>query len=89
MIAATPTDPHGANQFCVQMERIRRDCPLFVTWLSASLAETRATVEVTDGTAHFREVGAMRDLKTILDTIATPPAMPEFDSGQGGHGDAM
>lgn len=87
MIAQTPSDAHGMNQFAVQMERIRRDCPLFVAWLEASIRATTDCVCGMRGEEMYRESGALRDLRQISGVIATPPA-PQSEKASG-YGDGM
>jgi len=87
VIAQTPSDPHGMNQFAVQMERIRRECPLFTAWLAASISETTDGVCGLRGEEMYRETGSLRDLRRISSVIANPPT-PQSEQASG-NGDGM
>lgn len=83
MIALPMKERVDFARFATECETVRRECPQLMSLLEQSIQRTTATVFATDGFAHYREVGALRDLTELANVILTPPKAPVGEDGMG------
>ena len=73
MTAAYPVDSHDRFQLTLELQKIKMECPTFVAWLKHSEEQTIEIIEASEGSYLLKQAGAVKDLRTILSIIDSPP----------------
>lgn len=86
MISGLPQDKRKFLELRRDLTKIQKECPVFVEWLQQSFEETIDVVGAITGAELEKETGALRDIKTILRSIANPPEIPVILADDMEHG---
>ena len=65
-------DDGSLSALQMQMARICKEMPEFMSWLRESEEDTTALCVVNDGVEHERSVGELRSLRDILKCLRNP-----------------